>query len=215
MDPTFRHYGIWTEAMDDATGPVVRGREVWDLGAGFLGHSHHLLALGARCVVAVDKDAQHYPSAYEDRPITFLHGYFSELQVPDAIEVAFLAWPDNHHLPGLIEILRAAERVVYVGTNTEGSACGWPGLWDYLHFREPLAYVPHRRNSLIVYGRHLEECERRPQLGEEAAASNGIMMTFDDSERIAREVATVTFEMRGVPVPPWARRAKNKEVTSG
>jgi hypothetical protein len=191
-------WGSVLPEMDTILAPLVRGQEVWDLGAGTtLGGAHHLLDLGAAKVIAVDKSA--IPkAACKGRPIPRVHSYFHDVSVPEAgIKVALLAWPENHRLVGLIKILRRCETVIYLGSNVGGNACGWSELWDYFHFREVVAYVPDRRNSLIVYGRHTDPEHRRPLLGEEAAGGCGLMVSFEFSEEMANRIAEVVAEVRG------------------
>jgi hypothetical protein len=188
-------YGEWTEAMTEAARSVVAGKVVYDLGAGRLGHSRRLLELGAEHVFAVDKEKAS-DAWWRGKPITFVQTYFDNLDVPDRIEVALVAWPTNHRLTGLIDILERCERVIYLGSNCNGDMCGWPGMWDYLHFREIEAHVPHHKNSLIIYGRHLGPKERRPMVGEEVGATCGMFVRFDEAQRLAAEVAEVVSSVR-------------------
>lgn len=178
-------YGTWTDEMAAAVRPVVEGRVVYDLGAGRLGHSRRLVGMGASHVHAVDKERAD-DAWWRGKPITFIQSYYADLVVPDVVEVAFLAWPTNHRLHGLIDILGRAERVVYLGSNCNGDACGWPGMWEYLRTREIEAHVPHAKNSLIVYGRHLGGSERRPPVGEEFAGMSELLLGFDEAQRAAR-----------------------------
>jgi len=161
----------------------VADRVVWDLGAGDLVRARHMLDLGAREVVAVDKGWYDTPDAADPRlrPIT---AYFEAVEVPDSIEVVFLGWPMNYPMPGLSRLLDVAEVVIYLGSNTGGSACGSPGLHDLLRVREPLAYEEHRRNTLIVYGNTPRES---PLLAEEFAAMDGtLFLTLDDARKAMR-----------------------------
>ncbi len=48
------------------------------------------------------------------------------------IDVAFVSAPPNEPAPGLVGLLQAASVVVYVGKNTDGTACGWPGMFAAL-----------------------------------------------------------------------------------
>jgi hypothetical protein len=190
--------GEMTPEMDETVKPFIAGQQVWDLGAGSLDYAKHLLCLGAREVFAVDKEGFH-PTRYQGRNITPIERYFADVKVPPGgLAVAWVSWPTNHVLHGLLPLLSAAEVVIYLGSNTGGSACGWPALYDHFHFREVLAHVPHRRNTLAVYGRQLCEAERRPLIGEEVAALTGQMMDFEHSEALARKVARLVEEDCGV-----------------
>jgi len=66
-------------------------------------------------------------------------------------DVIHLAWPSNYDT-GMIHLLGTVPVVIYVGKNTDGSACGTPNLFACLRWREVLAYVPRQQNTLIVYG---------------------------------------------------------------
>lgn len=101
---------------------------------------------------------------------------------PDA-RVAFLSWPSTglHYeyaaAAGLLVILGRCDTVVLVSKNTDGLACGWPGLYAYLGTRPILGYHPRRANTLIVYGRGPVE---RPLRGEEiAGVSDRVAMAYD------------------------------------
>jgi hypothetical protein len=185
-------YGMWLPQMDELVRPLVQGHQVYDLGAGTLGHTHRLLSLGASSVVAVDKQPFN-PALYQGYPIQALGRIqFHQVVVPTGgIKVALLAFPDNRPLSGLIPLLKRCETVIYLGCNVDGTACGWPALWDYFHFREIKGHVPHPRNSLILYGRHLEESERRPLVGEEVGATCGMVIDFSSAQRTARQVAAI------------------------
>lgn len=160
------HFGDMTPEMRGAISPHISGEVVWDLGAGNLWHSKMLVALGATEVIAVDKEM--LPPVPDPR-IHTLSCYFDAMPVPlEGISVAYLAWPINHHhIPGLEWILSRSRRVVYIGSNTNGSACGGPGLMEHLATRSVLAHIPGVRNSLIIYG---EWAGERALLPEEWAA---------------------------------------------
>jgi len=96
--------------------------------------------------------------------------------------VAFLSWPANHSMPGLFELLAPAQWIVYLGKNTDGSACGTPEFFSRMLYREVKFYVPEQPNSLIVYGSRLPQ--KRPPVGEERAAFNTKdVMTFQEAEK--------------------------------
>ncbi len=155
-------YGHLTEEMFRVLGEHVAGRVVYDLGAGDLGRTCDLVDLGAAKVIAVDKhtwrcERRPSPSKVEFRWETF-EGLLNDLdhEGTQSFEVAFLAWPINEALPGLLQILRRAEVVCYLGMNDGCTACGWPDLYAYLATRQVLAEVNSRRNDLLIYGAHLE-----------------------------------------------------------
>lgn len=175
-------WGLWTTRMDHVVRPRVVGQTVWDLGAGSLVRARQILALGADHVVAVDKRS----ISAQFRRVTTVESYFYRLDVPpDGIRVAFVGWPVNVYVNGLADVVRCCDVVVYLGSNTGGNACGTPSLWNDLCQRTVLAHVPHRRNSLIVYG---APCGRRPLLPEEVGATCGNMVSFTEAEEIAARV---------------------------
>lgn len=174
--------GVLTPEMIDRLQSLVIGRTVWDLGAGDLGYAHLFLDLGAKNIIAVDKEP--IPATLcRGRPITIIGKYFADIEPPKAsIDVAFLGWPVNQRTEGLIPILEKAETIIYLGSNCKGNACGGPDLWAYLQHREIKAYVPHPRNSLIIYGKSLFPEERRPLVGEEIGALCDVVLGFQEAE---------------------------------
>lgn len=129
---------------------VVAGKVVADLGCGDGTLSRAMVGMGALHVHAVDKAPFKIPGASKS---TSHQTYFQDwVAAPHGIEVAVVCWPQNNSLPGLVEILRGIQHVVYVGKNTDGSACGHPGLHTYLAGRESLRCIPYPRNVLIHYG---------------------------------------------------------------
>lgn len=145
-------FGVVTAEMEALLVPHVQGKVVWDLGAGNLWHAQMLLRLGALRVVAVEKEC--LPRGIRDPRVEVLHARFDEVVVPRAgIDVAYLSWPVNHdHIPGLEALLSRSHKVVYLGSNVGGTACGGSDLMWYLASREVLGHVPHEQNSLAVYG---------------------------------------------------------------
>jgi hypothetical protein len=156
--------GRVTPEMEAIIREHVQGKEVWDIGCGvYLGWSHKLLDWGAKEVVAVDKEEVH-PNLYRGRAIRNIRNYYTDLQVPsDGIEVAYLSWPTNHILHGLLPILERCRKVIYLGCNYHGSACGWPGLYRHFWGREVLGHVEVYQNTLTVYG---GPCEPRNATGQ-------------------------------------------------
>lgn len=142
----------------------TEGQRVHDLGAGDLSLARKILnEFKAESVVAVDKDSRAADANVKVVRAAF-NTYRALLQAP--IQVAFVSWPLNCQLPGLLDLLAPAGAVIYLGKNTDGVACGWPGFYLDLSAREVLAHVPERRNTLIVYGP--QRVNRLP-LGEELA----------------------------------------------
>jgi hypothetical protein len=175
-------YGVYTDEMKALVAELVRGKEVWDLGAGNLSGTRMMLRMGAARVYAVDKED--FRLECTPRNTTLLTCPFADLTLGDTeIDVALVAWPVNRSLPGLVSILERARTVVYLGSNVGGDACGWPGLFRYLAGRELLEEVPHRRNSLLVYGAPTEERFSGLLAVEEAAALNGALVSYEEARR--------------------------------
>lgn len=163
------NYGLVTPEMAVVIKGHVRGQEVWDLGAGDLTYAHHLIRrYGVERVVAVDKGEMPKPRR---KAIHLVDKPFDQVQMPLAgVDVAFLSYPVNWHCPGLINLLRKSQKIIYLGSNTNGTACGDARLFQYLMCRQVLAHVPHSRNSLIVYGEEMAVPLARDTLPEEWAA---------------------------------------------
>lgn len=174
-------YGRLNPKQELAARQFVDGQTVHDLGAGDLSLSHVLLRLGAGQVVAVDS---HFPkSARKAARVGLEHRAFADFAGQP--EVALVSWPVNWSGIGLVEIVARTPVVLYVGTNTGGTACGGDDLWDHLVTREVLAYVPDRENTLIVYG---PGQATRPLYGEELAArNNDRMWMFDEAEKASQQ----------------------------
>jgi hypothetical protein len=157
-------YGEIDQDMRWVLEPLLDGKTVYDLGAGDLTHSHMLVELGAKAVVAVDKAPMPTPRYPE---ITRAHGHLGEVPIPEHVEVAFLCWPQTYPMPGLLDWLDAAEVVVYIGHNFDGDHCGQPELFFYMTGRALEDEVVGRRNTMLVLRDHLAEL--RPMTPEEAA----------------------------------------------
>ena len=141
----------------------VRGQVVYDFGASDLYMSCELLRLGASKVIAIDKE----PVRFRGIPkgIDFRQCVFRDV-LDDPIGIAFLSWPPNYDT-GLMPILRRSRVIVYLGKNTDGTACGTPEMFYYL-LKRKVEYVPDRKNDLICYTEYLKR-PRKPLPEEEAS----------------------------------------------
>lgn len=150
----------------------VKGKVVHDLGAGDLCLAQQLVEFGAEKVIAVDR---YSPLTYSKRAkltsIDIVTCYFHDYK--GSVKTAFLSWPVNWYDYSLGNFIEQAEMVIYLGSNLDGSACGYPDMWVHLSQREVLAHIPHRKNTLIVYG---PEFVKRAQLPEEFASLNQARM---------------------------------------
>lgn len=158
-------YGRFNPSQRKTVGDLVKGRVVFDLGAGDLLLAKELIQLGASKVVAIDKDAPFPWSG--DRRIEVRRDYFHQVK-DTAIDVAFVSWPSNYVDWDLIRLVGQAETVVYLGKNTDGTSCGSVALFEHLLMRKLLAHVPDRSNTLLAYGEFVGV--ERDRTGEELAA---------------------------------------------
>ena len=160
------------------------GAVVHDLGAGDLTLSHTLLQCGAFKVVAVDRAEM--PEPLEAR-IERVTTYFDQFR--DPIDVAFLSWPVNW--PCGLEVLAKRSRlVIYLGQNTDGTACGYPDLWWHLRTREVLHQVfEDPGTSLLVYGPGTRKGKSRlPE--EHAALDPQRVWSYEELEKWSRSRST-------------------------
>lgn len=167
-------FTTWFKEFDELVKPVVFQRRVWDLGSG---HRAPMLQtiqrLGAAKAQLVDKDMVIPPLVPQGFGVGVRqHLLFRELlqtikdlKTLESNDVALIAWPPNSGAEGLAELMSWFNHVIYIGCNSGGTACGDVDLWNHLTTREVIHYVPHQKNSLIVYG--TADYTRRPLLQEE------------------------------------------------
>lgn len=164
-------YGTFTKAFQKTLRPFVNGKRIVDLGSGDGTRAVMLCATGARSVLSIDVlGAMRSSPQIEYVEISFAHAAAVVREAkPD---VAHLAWPSNIIMPSenqaLIKILGTIKRVIYVGKNTDGVACGTPELFGHFLQRPVLALVRDPRNTMIVYG-DVQSRRRAPGDVEERA----------------------------------------------
>lgn len=156
-------YYTLTEDMAAAIGMVVEDEEVWDLGAGHDPLSLNFLSI-IRRLNLVEKENYFLK---ESKKVKVYNKYFIDLDIETLGGVAILSWPSNNRLQGLVPLLRRFHTIVYLGKNNKYSVCGNFNLYTYLISREPLFYVPHPQNDLIIYSRSARNYRL---LSEESAA---------------------------------------------
>lgn len=160
--------------------PYVKDSSILDLGAGNLEGAQLMLELGARDVLAVDRFEMPKPSSSRITTRTTQFQYLEETR-----SVVLASWIVNWQVD-IEKFLEAADVVISISKNTDGSACGYRGMWEHLRHREILLHLPERQNTLTVYGpRH----EVRPPTGEELAAlwlDPMRMWSFEEAETAAR-----------------------------
>ena len=142
-------YGQFDSKQRRALKQVIKGKRVHDLGCGDQLLSGDLVKWGASEVVAIDS----HPYGDPGKKVTTLKMSFADyLSTGPEIDIAFICWPPNRVEPALLELARLAKLVVYHGKCTDGTCCGWPGLFEHFLRRDLVAYVPDEYNTLCVYG---------------------------------------------------------------
>ena len=145
----------------------AENRLVYDLGAGDCKLARQV-AKYARSVFAVDPVISGRLRA--DGNIVYIPWTFDNFMygVSPPCEVALVSWPTNNNraMQTLLPILAQSAVVIYIGCNTDGTACGTPDLFRYFARRELLAEIPNRRNTMLVLG---APCAGRPLTHEEHA----------------------------------------------
>ena len=128
---------------------VVKGKVVADLGCG-MGMLTKLMArMGATRVHGVDKETL---TGRNSKRVLWHQSYLAYWKMPADVEVAVVSWPQNTPLQGLRELIQVVPHVVYIGKNTDGTACGNPTLMRYLSERAAIHHIPTPKNVLIHYG---------------------------------------------------------------
>jgi hypothetical protein len=166
-------YGKLTHTQEQVLSKHVRGKIVYDLGAGDLSLSRRVLELGASHVRCIDKEAKSKKKL--PRCMSYEQTYFHQWQSGFPLDVAFCSWPANYET-NVLPLLLRAQTIIYLGKNTDGTACGTVSLFEHSITRELLDYSPHHLNSLIVLGQKLQE-PRRP-VGEELAGLRMVEYTY-------------------------------------
>lgn len=167
-------YGKLNQKQINCIVPVITNRTVHDLGAGDCVLSQNLLMLGAKEVIAIEKeDGINKPNV---SGLIHRKMYFHEMN--EDIDVAFLSWPANYDTR-VVQVLRRANTIIYLGINDGMTACGTPKLFQYFLTRKVIAYIPGEgmlrstrdigactpQNTMIVYGGDIDVL-RAPLDGE-------------------------------------------------
>lgn len=129
----------------------IRGDVVHDLGCGDL-RLARIMAPAAIHVHAVDKEKPE-PQDLAGLPanVTFHRSLLKDYEVKGWLDCAVVCWPVTCKMEGLLRLVERAHRVVYIGCNTGGSACGPHDLWLHLSKRMLAHEVRDRRNCLHCY----------------------------------------------------------------
>lgn len=188
MDPGRASFGQITDEQWDTIRPYVKGREVTDLGAFKLVYSEKLLTLGAKSVIAVEKEYMPDP---RDSRITCVQTTFGRYKKP--IDTAFVSWPQNYE-SGIVSCVGTAKRIIVISKNTDGTGCATPAFYAMLLQRKLDAYVPDRRGCLIIVSRALKH-PRKPTGEEKAGSFINEFMTYEQSEGLPGGGRWVPFQL--------------------
>lgn len=196
----------WTAIRD-----LVQGKVVVDLGCGSLGYSFEISKMGARQIFAVDKEPCTVPGNKFPPGLEFVRGNFEQLvtdtvRLPAKFDVAFVSWPSNHPMRGLIEMCDRADIVIHMGCNWNETACGFPAFYRYLCSRELLQEHQHPTNHVGVVGkRRFRFGFRRPTFLEFTGIENFAL--FSRTQVKAYEKGEIDFEF------PWLACCSNERTT--
>lgn len=171
-------WGRLSDAQREAIRPFVVDKTVTDLGAGDGSLASQLLGLGARLVVAIEKE--HSPRWISPHPgISWKWERFNPSHVSPLV---FVSWPANRVEPALLHLVAGASTVIYLGSNVNSSMCAWPGFYERLATRRILAHVPEVKNTLTIYD---DLRVQRAPTGEELAGMKVYEKeyTFEEAER--------------------------------
>lgn len=184
-------YGKFNIDQMKAVVPFLRDAHVHDLGAGTGELSRQLVQLGARQVTLVDKAPHEDWRTLHLPTYKYVVSYFQDYK--DKIETAFISWPwTGGRETGLTTLAKGASTVIYMGKNTDGTACGSSELYQMFAGREILAHVPAFKNTLTVYG---PRRVKRDPTGEEMAglmSHTGRAFTYEEAETIVKRTYTKT-----------------------
>jgi hypothetical protein len=158
-------YGRLNPRQLAALEPHVRGHHIHDLGAGNLDLARELVCLGAE-VTAIDKNPM---PLSQHRRIRTRQCRFDDL-LSDPPAHIFLSWPVNRADAAVLTLVMLAKTTVYLGSNLDGSACGFEQLFKALLYRELVGHEPDRPNTLLVYQGYRKN--PREPVWEEHAALN-------------------------------------------
>lgn len=174
-------YGKMTNEQRSELLSAASGLNVIDIGAGDCSYAHEV-ARSANSVLCVDKAPMPKPTLLNIQTLCCYVVDLIKKPIQPRPQLAMVFWPQNIVIKGLLELLGSIDTVVYLGKNTNGTACAWPDFFLAMSTRPVLAYIPDARNVMIIYGRGEVD---RPILGEELAGASTELMSFEESERRA------------------------------
>ena len=128
---TTRSYWKLTPTQEKLLSKAIRGREVWDLGAGNGSLSQKCLELKARKVFAIDLT---FPEEWETHSdIVWFQSEFKDLEIIPR-DTVLISWPweKTSGRERLYLIAENAQRIIVLAQNHGGTICGSPALWQFL-----------------------------------------------------------------------------------
>jgi len=153
-------HGGFTGAMIKVLKPFLRrGPHILYPGSGHGQKAHFLCECGAKKVTCIEKEVHvlNASSVYNKSTIPCVVDYVQNVpeKLYDQADMVLLSWVQPYTFPcnrETFERLDKVDHLIYLGKNTDGTACADPILFSYLLTREVLHYVPDRVNTMIVYG---------------------------------------------------------------
>jgi hypothetical protein len=86
----------------------------------------------------------------------------------------------------MLDLVKSSEICVYLGKNTDYTACGFPQLFQHFVSRRCLAYIPDRRNCLLILGADYGGV--RDPHGEELAGLNPLtVFGYEQAEELSHK----------------------------
>lgn len=161
-------WGTLTEPIQHKILPYIKEKVVYDFGAGNLTFPRAFLRMGAQRVVAIDKVPLVEHKHPVDAGITVYEEYFLEFlnrrrDLPEKDAVAFLSWPANYKLEGLLDLMANFDTIIYIGKTTGACMCAWPGFFEAMLLRPIQTYLPDIQNNFIVWGKHDDTLAANPR----------------------------------------------------
>lgn len=137
---------------------VVRHKDVADLGSGSGTLARLCARLGAKSVLAVDKE---YTNGRIPKPanrkIRFVGALFADLEQLPPDTVAVMSWPVNYEFVSrrLLWVTHNVHTVVYIGINDGVTQCGTPTLFAGLEERLGSPLKKGGYQDMLVYSRSI------------------------------------------------------------
>lgn len=172
-------YGQITPDMESIIKLYIKDRIVYDFGAGSCSLSIEMVRMGAKMVYAIDKNI----GSLEDEKMVKISMAFDEhLAIRPLVKddsIAFISWPANYPMKGLLESLEVFKTIIYIGKNTDGSSCAWPVFFGLMMSRKLLEHIPDKQNTMLIWGEGMGNATRPPVKEERAGMDRIKCYSFD------------------------------------